>query len=87
LLFNRAQRLGPNIVFVDEASRLFLGQLLERIRDAQAAGLAAPRTHLLEHALELLGELLHAGRADHIERRCCDCDVDFDFTVVEFTFP
>jgi hypothetical protein len=41
---------------------LLLGQLLQRLGDLHLARLAARAAHLLEHALDLAGQLFHAGR-------------------------
>ena len=60
-----------------------VGERLERFADAQLAGLGAPAAHALEHLLELLGHLLHAGRAHDLEAERHGAQLDLDLALVE----
>jgi hypothetical protein len=86
VLLDVLQRLGLDLLVVDQAHGLFVGQRLHGIADLHLALPLLAAADVLEHALDLLGEVFHAGRGEdfHAGLRCGD--LDLDFLVVEFAF-
>jgi hypothetical protein len=80
------QRGAADLVLVDQLAGLFVDQQLARLADLQLARLAPGLAHLREQALELLGHLFHALRAQDLERRLGVGHLEFDFLVVERAF-
>ena len=58
--------LRLEILVVDELRRLLLGQELHRLADLQLAHALAALPEVLEHALDLRGQVLHAGRREDL---------------------
>ena len=81
-----ASALRLDVVVVEEPRGLLVGQLLHRVGDRHLAALAPAAAHLLEHALDLAGQLLHAGRRHDLHLRRQRGDLDLDFAVVERAF-
>src|SRR5690606_7288824 len=62
---------------------LLVGEQLERLADLQLALLLLAPAEVLEHALDLLGELFHAGRREDLGLHRRGGDLDVDLLVVE----
>ena len=75
--------LRLDLVVVDELRRLLVGQRLHRLRDGHLAQLAPRAAHLLEHALELARQILHARRRHDLHLRRQQRHLDLDLLVVE----
>ena len=56
---------------------------LERLGDGHLLQLSPPATQLLEHALQLARQILHAGRRHDLHLRREQRDLDLDLAVVE----
>ena len=87
VLLDIGERFRFEVVVVDELRCFLLDQRFHRVADLHALDLAPPARHLLEHALDLAGEVLHAGRREDFHLRRQDRDLDFDFLVVELALP
>ena len=83
VLLDRGERLRLDLVVVEELRRFFVGQRLHRVGDGHLAQLAPRAAHLLEHALELARELLHARRRHDLHLRRQQRHLDLDLLVVE----
>ena len=66
--------------------RFFLGQQLERLANPQPPGAGPSPAHVLEHALELAGHLLHARRRHDFDSDCRCAQLDLDLAFVELAF-
>jgi hypothetical protein len=87
VLLRIGQRLGLEVIVIDHARRLLVSEQPHCLRYGNAPGPLLAAANVLEHALDLLREFLHAGRAEdlHLARRGADLDVEF--LVVERPFP
>jgi hypothetical protein len=86
VLLRAGERARLDVVVVDELARLFVGQRLQRFADAHLAKLAPSAGQLREHALDLVGEILHAGRRHDLRRTGQRRDLDLDLPIVELAF-
>ena len=86
VLLDVFQGLCLDFFVIDKSGGFFIGQKLECLPDFQFSRLALAVAHVLEHALNLLGQFLHAGRCVNLHVRADDGQIDFDFLVVEFAF-
>jgi hypothetical protein len=85
VLLGGGQRLGLDVVLVQEPRGLLVGELLHRFGHGHLAQLLAARAHLLEHALDLARQLLHARRRHDLHLLRHHGDLDLDLAVVEDT--
>ena len=83
VLLDVLDRPRLQIVLVDELARLLLGQQPERLANPQPAGPGLPSAQVLEHALELAGHLLHAGRGHDLDPDRGHAQLDLDLPLVE----
>jgi len=72
------------LLFVDHFRGLFVHQQLQRLPDSELACTRLAAAQVLEHALELLGHLLHAGRRHDFDAHRNGMHLDFDLALVEF---
>jgi hypothetical protein len=83
VLLDRAHRLEADLLLVHQPRGLLLGDEAQRLADRQLAALPARAAHVREHALDLLGELLHPRGCQDLHVRAALRDVDLDLLVVE----
>src|SRR5438132_678482 len=83
VLLDVRERLGSQILVVYEARRFFVGDHLHGIPDLHFAQPLPRAAEILEHALYLLGQLLHAGRGEYLHVRLLGLDLDLDVPVVQ----
>jgi hypothetical protein len=86
VLLDVLQRLGLDVLVVDQARGLFVGQRLHRVADLHLAHALLAAAHVLEHALDLLRQVFHAGRGEDLHAGLGRGNLDFDFLVVQFAF-
>ena len=67
VLLGIPERLHLEILFVDHLAGFFIGQQLEGFLDLELAGLGACTAQILEQALQLLRQVLHAGRRHDLD--------------------
>ena len=81
-----ASALRLDVVVVEQPRGFLVGQLLHRVGDGRLELLAPSAAHLLEHALDLARQFLHAGRRHDFHLRRKRRDLDLHFAVVERAF-
>ena len=86
LLLDGIERGDLDVVIVDELGRLFLDQELEGFLHFQFARVAAPRPHVLEHALQLAGHFLHARGGHDFHPGKAGTYLDLDLLGVQIPF-
>jgi hypothetical protein len=77
---------GADLVLVDQLAGLFVDQQLHGLADLHAAQLAAAGAEVAQHALELLGHFLHAGRAHDLHGGRGLRQLQLDLLVVQLAF-
>ena len=85
VLLDVGQRGELDLLVVDQLAGLFVHQQLHGFGNAHLA-LARLAGHPLHHALQLVGQFLHAGRPHDADVRHRLRHVDLDFLVIEFAF-
>ncbi len=83
VLLDVLQRVGFHFLVVDQARGLFIGQRLQRVGDFHPALPLLAAADVLEHALDLLGQVFHPRRGEDLHARLRGGNLDFDFLVVE----
>ena len=83
VLLDVGERLGLELVVVDQLPGLLVDQRLHRLADLHLPHLAPAAGHLLEHALDLAGEILHSGRGKDLHLRGQHRHLHIDLPVVE----
>ena len=83
ILLDGLDRLQLHLLVIDQAGSFFIGQQLERFLDLQLARLLLAAAHILEHALDLLGQFFHARRREDLGLHARRGDFDVDFLVVQ----
>ncbi len=83
VLLDGLDRLQLHFLVIDQAGGFLVGQQLQRLADLQLARLLLAAAHVLEHALDLLGQFLHARRREDLGLHARRGDFDVDFLVVQ----
>ena len=85
-MLEHIQRLGLDVILVDQFGRLFIGQQLECIGNFDFACLFFVLIELTKHATQLFGHLLHASRTHDLKLRRGVRHLDLDLPLIELTF-
>ena len=87
-LFHAVERIGDEVVPVDELVELLLGQDAARLGHLHVSLLGALGEHVFQHLAERLHSFGRALRRHDIEhRRCRLRDLDFDVTPFQLAVP
>ena len=84
VLLDVLQRCGLDFLVIDQARGLLVSQRLHRFGDFHLAHALLAAADVLEHALDLLRQVFHAGRSEDFHAGLGCGDLDLDFLVVEF---
>ncbi len=85
VLFDRFQRLGLELFFIDQATGFFVAHHFQRFANLQLARLAFALAHIGEQALQLVGHFFHARGGGDFDAHGIG-HLDFDFLVVQLAF-
>ena len=86
VLLDVGERTRAQVLVVHQARGFLVGEHLHGFADLHLAQPAPAAAEVLEHALDLLGQFLHAGRGEDLHVRLGRRHLDFDVRVVEFAF-
>ncbi len=86
VLLDVVERLGLELVVVDQLAGFLVDQRLQRLADIHFLQLALAARHLLEHALDLAGQVFHARGRENLHLRRHRRELDLDLLVVELAF-
>ena len=73
------------LLLVEHPGGFLVRERLQRIAHAGACAVRAPAAHVLEHLLELLRHLLHAGRSHDVDADRNGAQLDLDLALVELS--
>ena len=80
---NILHRLKLQFFIVNEFGRFFFGDKLHRLANPELPCSLPLSSQILEHALDLRGKFLHAGRRKNFHVRVGGGHLDFDFLIVQ----